>query len=352
MTQAHKSSYLAGAAIAAALASVATPAMAQDMAATPQSTPDAVTPGTVAPPDLSGLAAPDMASDRPSQSSAPVADPPAVLATESTAPASETPAALASEVPNEAPVTEEQATAPAKPVTERTASSKATAAPQPKARTATASEDNPPADAAPISQQDATSGPPVQQTVSTPAAARPEGSSAQQSLRPDNNALLWIGLAGAAVVIAGLAAAMVMRRKRTAPIVEPQRNRAYEAPATDVASKEAVEPSFVRPQPVVAPAAAVGAQDGLGRHERAALAGPTPDNPFLTLKKRLARARFYDRRERLAAEAAGRPAEMPWAASERAAETAPQRATPRPNARPATNPLNWTKGGLRPAFDS
>src|SRR3546814_4021911 len=30
-----------------------------------------------------------------------------------------------------------------------------------------------------------------------------------------------------------------------------------------------------------------------------ALAGPTPDNPFLTLKKRLKRARFYDGRERM-----------------------------------------------------
>ncbi|WP_454887884.1 hypothetical protein [Sphingomonas oryzagri] len=41
-----------------------------------------------------------------------------------------------------------------------------------------------------------------------------------------------------------------------------------------------------------------------GRHARAAYLGPTADNPFLSLRSRLKRASFYDRRERLAAEAA------------------------------------------------
>ena len=36
----------------------------------------------------------------------------------------------------------------------------------------------------------------------------------------------------------------------------------------------------------------------MGRHEAMALAGPTPDNPFATLSKRLKRARFLDRQER------------------------------------------------------
>src|SRR3546814_16981288 len=47
------------------------------------------------------------------------------------------------------------------------------------------------------------------------------------------------------------------------------------------------------------PAFAAAPHGGMGRHEAMALAGPTPDNPFLTLKKRLKRARFHDRRERL-----------------------------------------------------
>src|SRR3546814_20427418 len=38
----------------------------------------------------------------------------------------------------------------------------------------------------------------------------------------------------------------------------------------------------------------------MGRHEATALAGPTPDNPFATLSKRLQRARFLDRQERVA----------------------------------------------------
>jgi hypothetical protein len=37
-----------------------------------------------------------------------------------------------------------------------------------------------------------------------------------------------------------------------------------------------------------------------GRHEQAAYRGPTPDNPSLSLKKRLKRARFFDQRERMA----------------------------------------------------
>jgi hypothetical protein len=38
----------------------------------------------------------------------------------------------------------------------------------------------------------------------------------------------------------------------------------------------------------------------MGRHEAMAMAGPTDDNPFATLSKRLKRARFLDRQERVA----------------------------------------------------
>lgn len=41
-----------------------------------------------------------------------------------------------------------------------------------------------------------------------------------------------------------------------------------------------------------------------GPHVRAAYLGPTPDNPFLSLKNRLKRARFYDQRERQAGKGA------------------------------------------------
>lgn len=46
------------------------------------------------------------------------------------------------------------------------------------------------------------------------------------------------------------------------------------------------------------PAFAAAPSGSMGRHEALALVGPTADNPFLTLKKRLKRARFYDRKER------------------------------------------------------
>lgn len=46
------------------------------------------------------------------------------------------------------------------------------------------------------------------------------------------------------------------------------------------------------------PAFAAAPSGSMGRHEALALVGPTADNPFLTLKKRLKRARFHDRKER------------------------------------------------------
>ena len=56
------------------------------------------------------------------------------------------------------------------------------------------------------------------------------------------------------------------------------------------------------PEPVVAPQTsptfAAAPSGSMGRHEAMAMAGPTPDNPFATLQKRLARARFLDRQER------------------------------------------------------
>jgi hypothetical protein len=39
-----------------------------------------------------------------------------------------------------------------------------------------------------------------------------------------------------------------------------------------------------------------------GRHTQAAYRGPTPDNPSLSLKRRLKRAAFFDRREQMAGE--------------------------------------------------
>lgn len=105
------------------------------------------------------------------------------------------------------------------------------------------------------------------------------------------------GLGGLALLGAGGIVAMTRRRRQT--------EVALETPAT-------FEPEMVAPAAPVAPApipmhaptampAFAGSASSMGRHERAAEMGPTTENPFLTLRARRRRARFYDRRERIAA---------------------------------------------------
>src|SRR3546814_17003469 len=71
--------------------------------------------------------------------------------------------------------------------------------------------------------------------------------------------------------------------------------------SSDVCSSDLATPARA-PAMRSTPAFAAAPHGGMGRHEAMALAGPTPDNPFPTLKKRLQRARFPDRRQRLAYE--------------------------------------------------
>jgi resuscitation-promoting factor RpfA len=78
-----------------------------------------------------------------------------------------------------------------------------------------------------------------------------------------------------------------------------------------------------------------------GRHVQAAYRGPTADNPSLSLRTRLKRARFYDQRERMGSAIATPPA-------------APQA---RPAAQPARQPefvtsrrFNIGTGNFRPAY--
>lgn len=125
-------------------------------------------------------------------------------------------------------------------------------------------------------------------------------------------------------------AAPVVERAPAEPVVQPE----------PVAAREEA-PAFIARTPVFAPTPA----GGTGRHEAAALRGPTPENPFLTRRARLKRARFHDRRERLAAET-GRP--TPFADARTAqAQAAPERRVP---ARPERTGLNWSGGNYRPAF--
>lgn len=130
----------------------------------------------------------------------------------------------------------------------------------------------------------------------------------------------WEIAGGAAALLivggAGLAFARRRRTDRSAFDEAPT----YEAPTYEASHvREAVvtaDPATGESQPWITPAYAprdqaapaarttpafAAAPSGsMGRHEAMAMAGPTPENPFVTLNKRLKRARFLDRQERVA----------------------------------------------------
>ncbi len=149
----------------------------------------------------------------------------------------------------------------------------------------------------------------------------------------EGSALLPIaGGAAGLLVLAGGAYAL-SRRRRTgdedyATETWEQDHVAYAEPVAPA------EPVWREPAPAAAPAptmAAAALPAGMdlsryGRHVQAAYAGPTPDNPSLSLKRRLKRAAFFDQRERMAREA-GEPSDMvqPVATPQAAKAPAPQR---------------------------
>ena len=59
-----------------------------------------------------------------------------------------------------------------------------------------------------------------------------------------------------------------------------------------------------------------------GSHVEAACEGPTPDNPSLSIKKRIKRAQFFDQREQLAAAGMAVPVEADAGLPEALAEPA------------------------------
>jgi hypothetical protein len=99
------------------------------------------------------------------------------------------------------------------------------------------------------------------------------------------------------ISLLALAAALLARRRR----LKERREAEWEA-AHPVESHEP-EPAWHAQPAAAAPAEASafawGARDErkMSRVERARL-GPTPDNPSLSLKKRLKRAAFFDQRDR------------------------------------------------------
>lgn len=126
---------------------------------------------------------------------------------------------------------------------------------------------------------------------------------------PADDGFPWEIVGGAAaLLIAGGAGLAFARRRRTGQEAwdfgdaDPDAEWVPASPTAVRAEDDVIVAP--RPEPVREPAYAstptfVAAPHGsMGRHEAMAMAGPTPDNPFTTLSKRLARARFLDRQER------------------------------------------------------
>lgn len=108
----------------------------------------------------------------------------------------------------------------------------------------------------------------------------------------DPDWMLIGGAAGAGLLGLAGVAGLAMRRRREE--IEPEAVEPLPQSVAPVAVREPVTPA-----PVAAP---ILAERGtVGRHEAAALVGPTAENPFLTRRARMRHARFLDRREALAA---------------------------------------------------
>ena len=205
---------------------------------------------------------------------------------------------------------ERAAPAPAK--SERTA---------PRARTAAAPASAPepaaetPSDAAPVQDVAPVAAPmtaaePVVEAASPPPTenASAGGSDFPWELAGGAAALLFVGGAG-------LAFARRRRNERALadthtyddePAVTPTpiMAKAQSAGAQGTEVQPWITPAYTARErvdaPRTTPAFAAAPSGSMGRHEAMALAGPTPDNPFATLAKRLKRARFLDRQERAA----------------------------------------------------
>lgn len=159
------------------------------------------------------------------------------------------------------------------------------------------------------------------------------------------------GVAGVGILaLAGGAVALSRRRRRGDEV-------GYEPETIETDHVATVEPEPAAIMPVAARAAAertaLPASADLshhGRHTQAAYRGPTPDNPSLSLKRRLKRAAFFDGRERMAGESAAaalaQPAPMAAAAGALTTKVEPPVGqpvapafAPRRTVRPASKPL-------------
>lgn len=156
---------------------------------------------------------------------------------------------------------------------------------------------------------------------------------------------VWLWAALAALAALAAAAAFALSRRRLVADTAVLEQPVAEVPPTPTV-RVADRPAMLWDRPVDPSPSAAPVMPGMGRHERAALRGPSADNPFLTRRNRVKRARFFDRQERLAAEA-GRPGV--W--TRRSAEPAPvPQVAPRARGRSAFDAGTARSGGFKPAF--
>lgn len=252
-----------------------TPPVAAPTPQTPPTVPEPSTTAPVATPQTAQPAAP-----------APVIRVPLDIPAEKTAPA---------------PKAAERATAPAPARAERAAPRARPAAPVAAAATPAAA----PAAEAPLIEE-AT---PIAAPMAAPAEpiAEPTPLPAETA-STTGDAFPWeiAGGAAALLIIGGAGLAFARRRRvvdaeTTAYEYEPALAAAPEPVARE--TQPWITPAYAPPEevaPRTVPAFVAAPSGSIGRHEAMAMAGPTDDNPFATLSKRLKRARFLDQQERTA----------------------------------------------------
>jgi hypothetical protein len=111
------------------------------------------------------------------------------------------------------------------------------------------------------------------------------------------------GVAGLGLIALAAIGMILRRRKRVEPIAIDNHEPSFATTSAPAAVEEKRDhPMWTTARPVAAPAFGFGATTPAtapgGNRIEQALRGPTPDNPFLSLKKRLKRAAFFDQRER------------------------------------------------------
>ncbi len=276
----------------AAFLVLSTPAAFAQEAPAITMTPPVVAPTVQTPPTVAEPSAP-----------APVAAPPAAQ-TSAPAPVIRVPLDIAPVETAPEPRAAPRAEAPAPA---RVARSRPAAAPVATASAATpAANSAPVAETAPIAAPMAAPAEPVIEPAPTPVETT--------TATPTSSEFPWeiVGGAAAVLLVGGAGLAFARRRRAADHVVYDEVVEQAPAPRLEpVAARAAPEaeqwvtPAYTPREPVAAaprttPAFAAAPSGSMGRHEAMAMAGPTPDNPFATLSKRLKRARFLDRQERIA----------------------------------------------------